>query len=75
MKTTDVKNWMKEKGFTQDDLAQELGYSHRVTIANNLRKGKEEVSPEFLGRLIARFPETVSMLNSTAQAEDQPECA
>lgn len=69
-----MKNWMKEKGFTQDDLARELGYSHRVTIANNLRKELDEVSPEFLGRLLRRFPETVAMLNSTAQAEDQPEC-
>lgn len=75
MKVQDVKNWMKEKGFTQDDLAQELGYSHRVTIANNLRKELDEVSPEFLGRLLRRFPETVALLAPAAQAEDQPECA
>lgn len=76
MKVQDVKLWMKDQKITQEALAKELGYAHRVTVAMNLSKEKETVSPEFLGRMATRYPEvTMQLLQSTAVQSAPPECA
>lgn len=77
MKVTDVKAWMKANRITQEALAERLGYAHRVTVATNLKKDRETVSPEFLGRLIVAYPETRSLLldPATETGAAQPECA
>lgn len=79
MKVEAVKRWMKANRITQEAMAAELGYAHRVTVATNLSKDRDTVSPEFLGRMMARFPDaTVQLLKASAEPVDQavqPECA
>ena len=82
MKVQTVRAWMKANKITQETLAARLGYSHRVTVAANLRKGKVDVSPEFLGRLVTAYPETRAFLSparpvahSNVSDAHQPEAA
>lgn len=62
-----IKRWLKARKITHARLARELGYKHRETVSWNLTQ--TEVSDEFFGRLVQRYPEAAVLARHQQNAE------